>query len=120
MFSGYWNVFLHSPFDWFIAGLGVICVGSHLYFIQINQDHAWRATWSERLRNICELFPLLGLVGTVLGLLSTLKSIQGEALDVHTVIGNFAPALSTTVTGILCLAVNIIFNIWLESTIQGD
>ncbi|MGE0434903.1 MAG: MotA/TolQ/ExbB proton channel family protein [Planctomycetota bacterium] len=58
-----------------------------------------------------ELLPLLGIIGTVLALLLTLTDLGNSAtFDVRRVATNFAPALSTTVSGLVFAIVNLIVN----------
>jgi len=66
----------------------------------------------------CEFLPLLGLAGTVLGLLNTLSAVK-PGVEVSEVIRSFSPALSTTLSAMICLMINLIANARLEYIIQG-
>ncbi len=62
---------------------------------------------------LSELLPLLGLLGTVFGLLQTFKAVAGIQIDdklIYEIFQNFAPALTTTASGILMLLPNLFMN----------
>jgi hypothetical protein len=71
----------------------------------------------DKIAALCEILPLLGLAGTVLSLMGTLNSIR-NTISPNDIVLNFAPALSTTLSGMVCLVVNLIFLQWLGSIIQ--
>ncbi|MDR3111361.1 MAG: MotA/TolQ/ExbB proton channel family protein [Planctomycetaceae bacterium] len=54
----------------------------------------------------CETLPLMGLGGTVLSLMNTLGSI-GNTVDPNSIVVKFAPALSTTLSGMIWLVLNL-------------
>ena len=115
MFQAYIDVIYKSPFDWFIALCGASLLFAHIYYIFAGSfDFARLRKRAEVLRGLCDLLPLLGLCGTILGLLNTLYAMDGQTGDHLTIVAQFAPALSTTVTAIIFLVVNIILNIFLE------
>jgi len=72
-----------------------------------------------RLEFAAEIFPMVGILGTCLGLMATLTAIgaqeKGGIMDMSTLAREFGPALSTTVLGILgaltSLAVNRILDV---------
>lgn len=71
-----------------------------------------------------ELLPLLGILGTVLALLMTLTNIgTATVFDIKQVAADFAPALSTTVSGISFAVINLVLNglglIVLKERLQG-
>lgn len=116
IFQGY--VGKLGGFDYFI---GIIGVGLFIFQIVIFACAIQNWTWdAHRKKNmnfvisVCELFPLLGLLGTVLGLLNTFSEISsvsqsgaGSASAIEQLLGTFAPALTTTVSGIICLIINL-------------
>src|SRR5690606_16885378 len=58
-----------------------------------------------------EMLPLLGILGTVLALLMTLTSLgTATVFDIKQVASDFAPALSTTVSGITFAVINLVLN----------
>ena len=66
--------------------------------------------WLDWLSMFFELFPLLGLLGTVFGLLNTFKNVKLNSetgLDIGNMLGDFAPALTSTVSGIIALMFNL-------------
>ncbi|MGO8752453.1 MAG: MotA/TolQ/ExbB proton channel family protein [Thermoguttaceae bacterium] len=77
----------------------------------------------DRYRTVCllltELLPIMGLLGTVPALMNTFKSFQtapgGDAPGLTIMIRIFAPALSTTVSGLFFICPNLILNgvMWL-------
>jgi hypothetical protein len=114
-----------SYLDWIILGLGF-----SFAFIQLVL--AWRALrWQERsfdegpdplLQRIhlaADWFPLLGLFGTVAGILQTFGEIGArEAVPQRDIIRLYAPALTTTGSGLLMALLNIL-PLWLVGTGRG-
>jgi hypothetical protein len=99
--------------DYIILGLG-----GFLFVIQTFL--AWRAMrwqgtafderpdrWLTNLAQAAEWFPLLGLIGTVGGILQTFSSIQGPTPQ-HEIIRLYAPALTATGCGLFMALVNIL------------
>jgi flagellar motor component MotA len=71
-----------------------------------------------------ELLPILGIIGTCLALLLTLTDLgQSATFDIRQVATNFAPALSTTVSGLVFAVLNLIANafglIMLKENVQS-
>jgi hypothetical protein len=108
-----------SYLDWVILGLGLTFFGLQLAL-------AWRALrWRERgfderpdallrwVNQAAEWFPLLGLFGTVAGILQTFGEIGvKEAVPQRDIIRLYAPALTTTGSGLLMALLNIL-PLWL-------
>ena len=106
-----------SPMDWFILGLGAV-----LFVVQIWLS--WRALlwrgvsfderpdrWLTNLGQAAEWFPMLGLIGTVAGILQTFGSISGTGAGPVTpqdIISNYAPAITATGSGLLMALINIL------------
>jgi len=77
----------------------------------------------DRYRTFCllltELLPVLGLLGTVFSLMYTFKTFQTaastEAPDLSQMVQAFAPAMSTTISGLLMIGPNLVLNaiMWL-------
>jgi hypothetical protein len=102
-----------TPFD------GVILVlGGALFAVQMLL--AWRALhwfgssfderpdpWLSNLAQASEWFPLLGLIGTVGGILQTFSSITGTTSQ-ERIIQLYAPALTATGSGLFMALVNIL------------
>jgi hypothetical protein len=101
-----------SPMDWLILGLGAI-----LFLAQMLLTWSalrWRGTsfntgpdrWLSNLAQAAEWFPLLGLLGTVAGILQTFSGINGPVAP-ETVINLYAPAITATGSGLFMALVNI-------------
>jgi hypothetical protein len=102
-----------TPLDMLILALGGV-----LFVVQLLL--AWRAlhwrgatfderpdAWLTHLAQAAEWFPLLGLIGTVAGILQTFAGITG-AMGPEQIIKNYAPAITATGSGLLMALVNIL------------
>ncbi len=103
----------HSSIDWLILSLGAL-----LFLAQTLL--AWRALqwrgssfderpdrWLSNLAQAAEWFPLLGLLGTVAGILQTFSSISGQVLPAE-IIRLYAPAITATGSGLFMALINIL------------
>jgi hypothetical protein len=102
-----------SSMDWLILGLGVL-----LFALQMPlcwKALRWRGAgfdetadrWVNHLAQAAEWFPMLGLLGTVGGILQTFSSIEGP-IQPHVIIQNYAPAITATGAGLFMAFVNIL------------
>ncbi|HZY85200.1 MAG TPA: MotA/TolQ/ExbB proton channel family protein [Gemmataceae bacterium] len=102
-----------SPLDYLILGLGAF-----LFIVQILlslRALQWRGTgfderpdgWLSNLAQAAEWFPLLGLIGTVAGILQTFSSIQGPTEPAR-IIMLYAPAITATGSGLFMALINIL------------
>jgi len=102
-----------SPIDWLILGLGAT-----LFVLQLLLS--WRALqwrgggfderpdrWLSTLAQAAEWFPLLGLLGTVAGILQTFSSITGS-ITPQEIIRQYSPAITATGSGLFMALVNIL------------
>lgn len=102
-----------TPLDLVILGLG-----GGLFLVQTM--FAYRAlrwvgegfdersdSWLTRLSQSSEWFPLLGLIGTVGGILQTFSGVTGDMNPVQ-IIQQYAPALTATGSGLFMALVNIL------------
>lgn len=102
-----------SPMDVLILSIGV-----PLFCVQIIL--CWRALrwqqvgfdergdrWINNLAQAAEWFPMLGLLGTVGGILQTFSAI-GESTPPHVIIQKYAPAITATGAGLLMAFINIL------------
>ena len=102
-----------SPMDWLILGLGMA-----LFVVQTILG--WRAMrwrgdgfderadrWLSNLAQGAEWFPLLGLLGTVGGILQTFSEMKGT-LTPSQIIQNYAPAITATGSGLFMALLNIL------------
>ncbi len=102
-----------TSLDGIILGLGAV-----LFVVQILL--AWRAMqwrvasfderpdgWLTNLAQAAEWFPLLGLIGTVAGILQTFSSINGPTPP-ERIIMLYAPAITATGSGLFMALINIL------------
>ena len=102
-----------GPMDSLILGLGTI-----LFIAQLPL--CWRALrwqgagfdegadrWVNHLAQAAEWFPLLGLLGTVGGILQTFSSITGP-IQPHVIIEKYTPAITATGAGLFMAFINIL------------
>lgn len=125
---------LDSLILWFGGLLMFFHIGTLVYLYLYR--HWWkldpvptfqRERWRLTLLNLTELLPLLGLLGTVLALLQTFYGVgKSEAPDLQQMFIAFAPALTTTISGLIGAAINILLNavlglleVWLEHDHSG-
>jgi len=66
--------------------------------------------WLSNLAQAAEWFPLLGLLGTVAGILQTFSSMT-ESITPREIISRYAPAITATGSGLLMALINI-FPTW--------
>jgi MotA/TolQ/ExbB proton channel family len=98
--------------EWLILGMG-----SGLFVLQMIM--AWRALqwrgagfdersdhWVTNLAQAAEWFPMLGLIGTVAGILLTFSSIHGPTSP-EVIIKNYAPAITATGAGLFMALINM-------------
>jgi hypothetical protein len=102
-----------SPMDWLILGLGI-----GIFLIQLSLSRralTWQGIsfderpdpWLSKLAQAAEWFPLLGLIGTVAGILQTFSSIKGPT-GPQEIIANYAPAITATGSGLFMALLNIL------------
>jgi hypothetical protein len=102
-----------SYMDWLILGLGTC-----LFLIQLLltwRALQWRGTnfderpdrWLSNLAQAAEWFPLLGLIGTVAGILQTFSQITGQVKP-EEIIRLYAPAITATGSGLFMALINIL------------
>jgi len=105
-----------SPMDWIILALGTMLFVSQTLL-------AWRALrwrdggfderpdrWLSQLAQGAEWFPLLGLLGTVGGILQTFSSFGGPSPTITpaVIISKYAPAITATGSGLFMALLNIL------------
>jgi hypothetical protein len=109
----YLGQIVHSPMDWLILGLGLA-----LFVVQMIltwRALRWRGTgfderpdrWLSNLAQAAEWFPLLGLLGTVAGILQTFSEIRGQ-VSPERIIQLYAPAITATGSGLFMALINIL------------
>ena len=123
MLDAYWQSVWTSPFDWGILIFGVFLIGLHLVglFGRSEGSLVWFVQDLDRYRTFCllltELLPVLGLLGTVFNLMGTLKTFQvataGDTPDLSQMVQAFAPAMSSTISGLGMIVPNLVLNAFL-------
>ncbi len=109
----YLEQIVHSPMDWLILSLGITLFVIQL-FLTWRALH-WRGVgfderpdrWLSNLAQAAEWFPMLGLIGTVAGILQTFGSITGPVTP-QEIIAKYAPAITATGSGLLMALINIL------------
>jgi hypothetical protein len=111
-----------SPIDWIILSLGAA-----LFVTQMAL--AWRALrwegtgfnerpdrWLSNLAQAAEWFPMLGLIGTVMGILQTFGTIgevtKTRPIQTQEIIALYAPAITATGSGLFMALINL-FPTWI-------
>ena len=102
-----------SSIDWLILGLGGLLFAAQMLL-------GWRALqwrgpgfnerpdrWLSYLAQAAEWFPLLGLLGTVAGILQTFSAITGQVAP-ERIIQLYAPAITATGSGLFMALINIL------------
>jgi hypothetical protein len=105
----------NSPMDWLILGIGAALFSAQSLL-------AWRALqwrgasfderpdrWLTQLAQAAEWFPLLGLLGTVGGILQTFSALGvRQSLSPSEIISTYTPAITATGSGLFMALVNIL------------
>ncbi len=114
-----------SYLDWIILALG-----GGFFLIQLllaGRALRWHGPgfdqrpdpWIQRFYQAAEWFPLLGLFGTVAGILQTFGAVGARGtLQQQEIIHLYAPALTTTASGLLMALLNIV-PLWLVAVGRG-
>jgi hypothetical protein len=105
-----------SHIDWLILGLGGI-----LFVLQLGltwRALQWRGSgfderpdrWLSNLAQAAEWFPMLGLIGTVAGILQTFSELAKQAgpAPAQQIISLYAPAITATGSGLFMALLNIL------------
>jgi hypothetical protein len=108
-----------SPFDWFIICFGLLLALFQVFAIFMRY-FSRRIFFVQNLGNIqvscsqwAELLPVLGLIGTVVAMLNTFSEFSitpGEGVDIVVIIRRFAPAMTTTLSGLIMVVINLPLN----------
>jgi hypothetical protein len=102
----------------FMDGI-ILCLGAMLFVAQTIlawRALQWRGTkfderpdrWLNNLAQAAEWFPLLGLLGTVSGILLTFSTASKGAMTPSQIITSYAPAITATGSGLFCALLNIL------------
>ena len=98
--------FADNPVVWAILGLALFCYILQFNLILGGSDKDWKIqvkTWLKVLPVLLSTLPLLGLLGTIAGLLTTFRSMAiSGSLDQQILLGSgIADALITTQLGLI-------------------
>lgn len=96
----------------------ILCLGGALFVLQMLlalQALRWRVNsfderpdaWLSHLAQASEWFPLLGLLGTVAGILQTFSSMSSASTTPQQIISLYAPAITATGSGLYMALLNI-------------
>jgi biopolymer transport protein ExbB len=91
---------------WAIVALAIFCYAVELDLVLAERDAHWKrraATWLTVLPILISALPLLGLLGTVNGLLTTFRTMAGSAVvnQLDFVSTGVADAMITTQLGMI-------------------
>ena len=98
--------FADNPVVWAIVALALLCYIVELDLLLGERDGSWQrtaATWLKVLPTLLGALPLLGLLGTVNGLLTTFHTLAGSPVrnELDFVSTGVADALVTTQLGMI-------------------
>jgi biopolymer transport protein ExbB len=98
--------FADNPVVWAILGLALFCYILQFNLILGRSNKDWKMqveTWLKVLPVLLSALPLLGLLGTIAGLLTTFRSMAiSGSLDQQMLLGSgIADALITTQLGLI-------------------
>jgi hypothetical protein len=102
-----------TALDSLIMALGLTLFAAQTFFAL--RAMRWRGTgfderadsWLSNLAQAAEWFPLLGLIGTVAGILQTFSQVQ-EGTSPGRIIQLYAPAITATGSGLFMALINIL------------
>jgi biopolymer transport protein ExbB len=97
--------FAANPVVFAIVGLALFCFVIELDLILGSRDAQWKqqaGTWLRVLPILLSALPLLGLLGTIMGLLTTFRAMAGSSELSQTFVSRgIAEALITTQLGLI-------------------
>lgn len=98
--------FADNPIVWAILALALYCYVQQFDLLLAARDDRWRpqtAIWLNVLPVLLSALPLLGLLGTIAGLLTTFRAMgRSGALDQQTLLSSgIADAMVTTQLGLV-------------------
>lgn len=118
MFDAYWHYL--STFDWIILSFGSALLVFQIFaiFMRYFSVRTLFVQQLGRIQSAClqwtELLPVLGLIGTVMAMLNTFSHFDVPAdgtVDVAAMIRRFAPAMTTTLSGLFMVVLNLPLNL---------
>lgn len=111
--------FADNPIVWAILGLALLCYVQQLNLLIGERDMHWRrqaGIWLKVLPVLLSALPLLGLLGTIAGLLATFRSMaRSGGLEQQTLLsGGIADALVTTQLGLVTVVPGLLLYAFLR------
>jgi biopolymer transport protein ExbB len=101
-----------------IIGLALLCYVVELDLILGDRDAQWKRqarTWLSVLPILLSALPLLGLLGTITGLLTTFRAMAASnELDQSFVSSGIAEALITTQLGLIMVIPGLLLCSWIR------
>jgi len=109
---------------WAILGLALFCyiLMANLLLGRLDEDWPGRfVNWQRVIPILLSALPLMGLLGTIAGLLVTFRTMSvGGGVDQPTLLsGGIAEALVTTQLGLVTLIPGLMMFAWLRRTYRG-
>jgi biopolymer transport protein ExbB len=110
--------FAGNPVVWAIVGLALFCYVVELELILGSRDPQWKRqarTWLGVLPILLSALPLLGLLGTITGLLTTFSAMaRAGELNQAYVSSGIAAALITTQLGLIMVVPGLLLYSWIR------
>ena len=105
---------------WAIIGLALFCYVVEFDLILSDRDVQWKrraGTWLRVLPILLSALPLLGLLGTITGLLTTFRAMaDANELNQSFVSKGIAEALITTQLGLIMVIPGLLLCSWIRRT----
>lgn len=116
--------FAANPLIWAILGLALLCYVAQFDLLLAPRDAHWgrqAAVWLKVLPVLLAALPLLGLLGTISGLLETFRAMGlAGGLDQQTLLSSgIADALITTQLGLITVVPGLLLLAWLRRCRRG-
>ena len=103
---------------WAIIGLALFCYVVEFDLILGDRDAQWKrraGTWLRVLPILLGALPLLGLLGTIMGLLTTFRAMaSSDELNQLFVSSGIAAALITTQLGLIMVIPGLLLCSWIR------
>jgi biopolymer transport protein ExbB len=110
--------FAANPVVLAIVALALLCYAVELDLILGTSDAQWKrqaGTWLRVLPILLSALPLLGLLGTITGLLTTFRAMAASnELDQSFVSSGIAEALITTQLGLIMVIPGLLLREWIR------
>lgn len=105
---------------WGILGLALFCYILMWNLLLSRADDDWLnrfVNWQKVIPTLLGALPLMGLLGTIAGLLATFREMSAGGIDQPTLLSNgIAEALVTTQLGLVTLIPGLMMFAWLRRT----